>query len=45
MEKNPDAVALGAKGGKKIAKTKGKKHFRELQRKSVAARLAKKEAL
>lgn len=45
MEKNPEAVALGSKGGRKVAKTKGKKHFKELQKKSVAARLAKKSAL
>ena len=42
IEKNEAAAALGRIGGKKTAKTKPKKHFKELQKKSVAARRAKK---
>ncbi len=33
MRKNPAAVALGRKGGKKLAKERGPEYFAELQAK------------
>jgi hypothetical protein len=40
MKKNAAAVALGRKGGL-ATKKKGRKYFQELQRKSVAVRMAR----
>lgn len=44
-KKNPHAVALGSKGGKKRAKTQSKRRLREIAMMGVAARAEIKNAV
>ncbi len=42
-QKDPDAVRLGSKGGKKNATIQGKKKMKELSAKAVAAKKEKRQ--